>query len=186
MAREMLVLFNATIAFFLALLFVRAAVHKLEDRHRFQGILADYSILPEQALTAAAVAIPILEMTAAILLTVPTARSLGAVLAGALLALYALAMGIAVARGHYVMDCGCGDAPEPVSWTLVVRNAALIALAAPGAAGLAGGGTSLAENTTALATAVVFFLLWLAAEAMFSNARRMGESLPSVTRWSTP
>jgi len=181
----MLVLYNATIAFFLALLFVRAAVHKLEDRYRFQGILADYSVLPERTLTAAAVAIPILEITAAILLIVPAARPPGAMLAGALLVLYALAMGAAVARGHYLMDCGCGDSPEPVSWLLVARNAALVILAAPSAAGFAGGGTSIAENATALAIAVAFFILWLAAEAMFTNARRINESLPYANGWST-
>ena len=107
-------------------------------------------------------------------------------LAGALLAFYAIAMGMALARGQYLMDCGCGDAPEPVSWLHVARNAALVALAAPTATGLAAAGSSLAEDVTALAIATVFLLLWLAAEALFANARRFNETLPAATRWSTP
>lgn len=182
----MLALFSITAALFLALLFLRTAVHKLGDLYRFQGVLADYAILPERTLTAAAVAIPVLEIAASILLIMPTARPLGAMLAVALLALYALAMGIALARGHYLMDCGCGDAPEPVGWLLVARNAALVALAAPAATGLAVGGITLSKDAIALAIALLFFLLWLAAEVMFSNARRMNETLPAATNWSTP
>jgi len=181
----MWVLFNTTIAFFLGLLLVRAAVHKLSDRFRFQGVLADYDILPERTLTAATVAIPVLEIAAPILLILPTTRPLGATLAGALLGLYALSMGIALARGRYLIDCGCGDTPEPVSWLLVARNAALAALAVLAGTGLAAGGTSLTEDTAALAIAMIFLLLWLAAEAMFANARRLNDALPSATRWST-
>lgn len=180
----MFTLFGTTAAYFLALLFLRAAVHKLGDPHRFQGILADYAILPERTLGAAAVAIPLLEITASILLIAPAARPLGALLAGALLGLYALVMGTALARGHYLVDCGCGDTPEPVSWLLVARNAALVSLAALAATGLGRAETSLAETAIALGIATLFLLLWLAAEAMFSNARRMNETLPSAPGWS--
>jgi len=185
MVQQALGLFGSMTALFLALLFVRAAIHKIGDRNRFRGILAAYGILPERTLTAAALAIVVLELAAAILLIMPEARPLGATLAVALLALYALAMAIALARGHDLMDCGCGESPEPVSWLLVARNAALVAVAASTATGLAGAGASAAENVTALAMAILLFVLWLAAQTMFSNARRIGETLHSATRGST-
>ena len=186
MAQRLFLLFGSTAAFFLALLLLRAAVHKLGDRPRFEGILADYAILPERTLTAAAIAIPILEIAASILLIVPSTRTLGATLTGTLLGLYALAMGIVLARGHHLIDCGCGDTPEPVGWVLVARNVALVALAALAATGLAAGRTSLAEDAAALAIGLLLLFLWLAAEVMLSNARRMNDTLPSTTRWSTP
>ena len=182
----MLLLFHATAAFFLALLFVRAALHKLGDRYRFQGILADYGYLPERALPAAAFAIPVLELATAVLLIMPTARPVGAALAGTLLIAYAIAMAISLARGQYLMDCGCGGAPEPISWLLVARNAGLVALIAPTATGLVGPGTSgLAPDATALGMATLLLLLWLTAEAMLANSRRMNEALPGpATTWS--
>ena len=74
MAQSMLLLFQTTVAFFLALLFVRAALHKLGDRYRFQGILADYELLPEGALPASAVTLPVIELAAAVMLIMPSTR----------------------------------------------------------------------------------------------------------------
>lgn len=186
MAQELSLLFNSTIAFFLALLFVRAALHKLGDRYRFQGILADYGLLPEQTLGLAAAAIPVLELGASVLLILPSMRPVGAALAGILLSAYAIAMAISLLRGRYLIDCGCGGAPEPISWLLVARNGLLTALIVPTAARFAGSATGrLAEDAAALAMAVLLILLWLVAEAVFSNSRRMNEGLPSpVITWS--
>jgi len=186
MAQDTFELLGTTVAFFLALLFLRAGVHKLGDRDRFRGILGAYAILPARTLTAAVFAIGVLELATAILLLVPMARGLGATLASALLALYALAMASALVRGHYLIDCGCGESPETVSWLLVARNTVLAALAAPTATGLTGRGTSLAADASALAIGMLVFVLWLAALAMFANTRRINETLPSATQWSTP
>jgi len=188
MAQEVFLLFSNMVALFTALLFVRAAMHKLGDRYRLQGILADYAILPERSLATASYALPVLELGAAVLLLLPTTRPLGGVLAGTLLAIYAIAMGASLRRGRYMMDCGCGGAPEPISWLLVARNTVLIALLAPTAAGLVyGGGISLTKDVATLGIAVLLLLLWLAAETLFSNARRMNEGLPSpTTTWSAP
>ena len=186
MMQDVLLLFSNTMAFLLALVFVRAALHKFGDRYRFQGILADYALLPEGLLAAATYAIPVVELGSAILLMVPTTRPLGAALAGMLLVAYAVAMAVSLFRGRYLMDCGCGDAPEPVSWLLVSRNALLAGLLSPAAFGLAGTTvSSLVYDVAALGTAVLLMMLWLAAEALFANARRIHETLPTQTQtWS--
>ena len=188
MTQEVFLLFSNTVAFFLALLFVRAAIHKLGDRYRFQVILADYDILPEGALAPASFVLPVLELGTAVLLLMPTTRAAGGALAGTLLAVYAIAMAISLARGRYLMDCGCGGAPEPISWLLVARNAALAGLIAPTAAGYTRGmAAGLTEDAATLGIAVLLILLWLAAETMFANARRMNEVLPSpIVTWSAP
>lgn len=184
--QTMLLLTHTTIACFLALLFVRAALHKLGDRYRFQGILADYALLPEGTLTVAAFAVPVIELAAAVMLIMPATRPVGAALAGTLLTGYAIAMAISLARGQYLMDCGCGGAPEPISWMLVARNAGLVALIAPTATGLVEpAAPSFALDATALGMATLLLLLWLTAEAMLANARRMSEGLPGpAVTWS--
>ena len=183
----MFLLSQATIAFFLALLFVRAALHKLGDRYRFQGILADYELLPEGSLSVASFVVPVIELAAAILLIMPAGRPIGAALAGTLLTGYAIAMAISLARGHSLMDCGCGGAPEPISWMLVARNAGLVALIAPTATGLVGSvAPNLALDATSLGMATLFLMVWMTAEAMLANSRRMNEGMPGpATTWST-
>ena len=184
---EVFHLFSNTVAYFTALLFLRAALHKLADRYRFQGILADYAILPEKSLTAAAWTVPVLELMATVLLFMPTTRVLGAAMAGTLLTVYAIAMTISLSRGHYLLDCGCGGAPEPISWLLIARNTGLVGLVTPLAMGLVQTiPGSLLEDGASLGIATLLILLWLSAETMFSNARRMNDGLPSPTvTWSS-
>jgi len=186
MAQLFFVLFSTLAAFFEALLFVRAALHKLGDRHRFEGVLTDYAVLPEGLPRLFAYAVPVLELTAAVLLILPTMRPVGAALAGGLLASYGVAMATNLVRGRYLIDCGCGGAPEPISWLLVARNVVLVALIAPTAAALVPTTTSgLAGDGAALGMALLLLLLWLGAEAAFSNGRRMNAALPSPTiTWS--
>lgn len=187
MGQSMLLLTQTTVAFFLALLFVRAALHKLGDRYRFQGILADYGLIPEGMLGFAAVAIPVIELAAAIMLIIPSVRPLGAALTGTLLTGYAIVMAISLARGHYLMDCGCGGAPEPISWKLVGRNATLTSLVAPTATGfVVPASSNLALDVTSLGMGTLFLLVWMSGEAMLANARRINEDLPGpAATWST-
>jgi hypothetical protein len=187
MSQNMLLLMQTTFAFFLALLLVRAALHKLGDRYRFQGILADYGLLPEGSLSNAAFFVPLVELTAAILLIMPSTRQTGAALAGTLLTGYAIVMAISLARGQYLVDCGCGGAPEPISWALVSRNIGLVAFIVPTATGLIIPTTpNLAMDATSLGIATLLLLLWMTAEAMLANARRINEGMPGpATTWST-
>ena len=134
MAQSMLLLSQTTAAFFLALLFVRAALHKLGDRYRFQGILADYELLPEDALPAASVTLPVIELAAAVMLIMPSTRPIGAALAGTLLVGYAIAMAIpnasatAVTRSNVVIAAFTSIAVDTII-AIATKNSIAVAIA---------------------------------------------------------
>jgi hypothetical protein len=112
----------------LALLLVVAALHKLRDRSAFEGTLVAYALLPSSAIALLARVVPVLELIAAALLVAPRAAAAGGVLATALLAVYAGAMGINLLRGRRDLDCGCmgPGARRPVGVGLIVRNLILM------------------------------------------------------------
>lgn len=121
----------ARVAF--ATLFAAAAVHKLRAPQTFAASLADYRVLPLGAVRPAAIAIPLIELAAAMgCLTSP--KSL--VGAAALLLVYAAAIAVNLIRGRGHIDCGChwgSQGSQPIEWALVVRNGLL----AGGAAAIA-------------------------------------------------
>ena len=113
-----------------ALLFGAAAVHKLAGWRRFRAALGNYRLLPDPLVPAVAAAVVALEVAACILLLVPSLRATGAVLAAALLALYATAIGVNLARGRTSIDCGCLGVGHraPISRWMAGRNLALAAI----------------------------------------------------------
>jgi hypothetical protein len=115
----------------LALLFVIAATHKLRDPASFAAVLTDYALLPAAVIGLAARVVPAAELAAALALAVPGSVGAGALLAAALLALYALAMGVNLLRGRRDLDCGCmgPGARRSLSGGLLVRNALFIVAA---------------------------------------------------------
>ncbi|MEM7412378.1 MAG: MauE/DoxX family redox-associated membrane protein [Myxococcota bacterium] len=109
----------------LALLFVSAARHKWRDRVRFQGILADYRLLPDALVPAAALALPALEVALAVGLGLPATGAAAAVVALGVLLVYSLAIAVNLARGRRDIDCGCGGPGQTLHPWLLVRNGAL-------------------------------------------------------------
>lgn len=156
----------------LALLFLRAALHKASDVAAFEGVLANYGAGRVGLAAPAARVLPALEGLCALMLLVPSTAQFGAALAIALLALYAGAMAFNLVQGRRLLDCGCGGAPLALSWGLVTRNAALAAAAVPSALGLGwpqGWGDALVMTA-------VGALAWLAltmVEKLASNHARM-------------
>lgn len=169
-------------AVFIALIFLRAAIHKLADPDRFRGILADYGLLPEPALPLMRWAIPALEGITAGALMWQGSRPLGAWLGVGLLLTYGAAISVNLLRGRSEIDCGCGGAPEPLSPTLVARNLGLAAAAAPAALGKAPLVTS-AEVLTSWALAGVAMLCWGAAEQAMVNAARISAYRREALTW---
>ncbi len=114
----------------LALLFGMAAQHKLGllKNKRFAAQLQAYALLPDALVTAVARVLPWLELAIAFALLLPILRNAGALAGSMLLLVYAVAMGINLLRGRRDIDCGCGDAPQKLSWWLVARNIVLAAL----------------------------------------------------------
>jgi hypothetical protein len=118
-------LLKLTLAVSLALLFFLAARHKQAEGLRFEAQLGAYRILPPALLRVTARLLPLAELAIAVGLLLPATRTAATLAAAALLAVYALAMGINLLRGRDRIDCGCGASPQPLSGWLVGRNAVL-------------------------------------------------------------
>lgn len=111
----------------LALLFAAAALHKLGDRRRFDGIVLDYRLAPPRLALRVARLLPALELLVAGSLAAAWPPAFPA--AALLLAGYGLAMAINLARGRREIHCGCGGKPQPLSAWLLLRNLVLAAAA---------------------------------------------------------
>ena len=116
----------------LAAVFAMAALAKLRAFDEFVGVVHNYRVLPELLVRPVAYALPPFEAAIALALLLEPTRSVGAAGAAALLAVFALAMAVNLARGRVEIDCGCFAATlrQRISWALVGRNVALMALAA--------------------------------------------------------
>jgi hypothetical protein len=169
-----------------SLVFARAGALKLRAWSSLTGVVDNYDLLPPFATPVVAAVLPVAEIAMAAALA---ASALWAIFrptpwlawidaaAAALLAVFAAAVAINLARGRDHIDCGCGDAAsrQPLHAGLVVRNLAMaVALAAaalapqvvwPAERGLAGGIVGLAAGGAA-------FLLYLCQEAFAAFPRR--------------
>lgn len=119
---------TATITVFMCLLFARAAWHKIAEFAEFTGFVADYKLVPEQLVKLVSVAVVGAEVLAVLLQLVPGGQAYGLVLGIAILSLYAAAMSINILRGRTSIECGCGGAVQPLSWSLVWRNTVLMTM----------------------------------------------------------
>jgi hypothetical protein len=111
-----------------ALIFLTAAVGKMRRWNTFEGVVANYRLLPELPSRLLAWLLPPAELLLALALAIglPYAE----IVAGGLLSVFALAMAINLVRGRRYIDCGCFDASlrQPLRWSLVVRNTVLVLL----------------------------------------------------------
>jgi hypothetical protein len=128
---------HLAIACCLALMLALSAIHKLLDLHTFGRVLGGYQIalkglLPERLTPVLLVVLPLLELVASAGLIASFWVPASAFVAVALLALYAGVLGLSVAYGAAMDDCGChfGIARQPLGAGLVWRNLALVSLAA--------------------------------------------------------
>ena len=116
----------------LALLFARAAWHKLADRARWLAALEAYHLLPMAMRPMVGWVLPRLEAAVALALLLPPVRREAAGAAALLLLLFAGAAATHLLRGRGGFDCGCGfdRGAARVSWPLVARQAAWLGMAA--------------------------------------------------------
>lgn len=162
-------LLAAALTVFVSLIFARAAWHKLGEFTEFTGFVADYKLLPERLVVPASWAIVGSETASVALQLVPGGRLFGLGIAVLMLLAYAGAMAINISRGRTAIECGCGDAVQPLSWSLVARNAILATL------GLIAIALPLGPMTApdAIAAIAAGFALWvgfLLIEQILSNA----------------
>jgi methylamine utilization protein MauE len=162
----------ATAALLIAIIFLRAAWHKLRDVESFAALAADYRLLPAWTVGGAARVLIVLEAGSALALIVPRLAPVGAGIAVAMLLIYAVAMATNILRGRKQLDCGCGGEPQGLGWTLVVRNLLLMAIA-----GLALEPheipRSVGEWALAGAAGLTLWIGFLLTEQLLANASRM-------------
>jgi len=144
-----------------ALVFLTAAWGKLNNRLVFQGVVANYRLLPDPLVAPFAAILPPVELLVGLALPSGILSPWPELAAAALLALFAAAMAINIRRGRRDIDCGCFQSAlkQTLKWTLVARNCGLVlalgvAVSAPAGLSPAWG---LAEGV--LAGAVLFVLL---------------------------
>lgn len=114
----------------LAMLLLIGAWQKLRDMAGFGAALAAYELLPASLLGVVAWTLPAIEALAGLTLVIDYTRPLGVVLASGLLVIVTSAVVVNLLRGRTNLNCGCGgiEDEQTLSWSLVARNAVLLAL----------------------------------------------------------
>ncbi len=120
---------TSTVAGCVALILFSAAWHKFSELDIFAGALDAYQLLPSIAVMPIARLLPCVEVVIALMVLIPATRPVGLVACAGLVALYALAIAVNLARGRRQIDCGCGGDVHLLSWGLVLRNTLLAGIA---------------------------------------------------------
>jgi Methylamine utilisation protein MauE len=115
------------------LVFAAAVYGKVRHRAEFLGVVANYHLLPQVLVRPVAWLVMGLEAVVVLSLAGDSGLAWGATLAAALLAGFAVAMAINLARGRKAIDCGCfrSTLRQPLSLAHVARNLVLAAVILP-------------------------------------------------------
>jgi putative oxidoreductase len=112
-----------------AAVFLAAAYGKLRDPYAFAVSIFAYRLVTPGIATVAAVAMPAIEVLAAVALATGILRRGGAIVISAMLVVFIAALFQAIVRGIDI-ECGCfGKGSSPVSFWLIARNYGLLLLA---------------------------------------------------------
>lgn len=119
-----------TVRTLVALVFLTASLGKVRHWLIFQGVLANYRLLPGALIRPIADLLPPLEALLGILLLLGLAAPWPEAGAAVLLLIFATAMGVNLLRGRRDIDCGCFQSAlkQTLSVTLVLRNVVLALL----------------------------------------------------------
>jgi hypothetical protein len=143
------------------LAFLTAAVGKMRHWSVLRGVVANYRLLPQWLEAAVTYGLPPVEALLGAALLLGQMAAWAAAGAAALLLMFAFAMGINLRRGRRHIDCGCFQSAlkQPLSWTLVIRNAVLACLLGIPLLSDSGTGDLAAILLGALAGGVLFLIL---------------------------
>jgi hypothetical protein len=144
-----------------ALIFLAAALGKMRHWLAFQGVLANYRLLPENLIAPLSYLLPPTEAVLAVWLAADFRSAGGPLAAAVLLLVFAAAMGINLRRGRRFIDCGCFQSTlkQTLSWRLVGRNVVLALLASFAAVAAPDRGDAWLTFAGVLAGALLFVLL---------------------------
>lgn len=166
---------SLVIAVSLSVIFFTAAQHKFTDHLRFQAQLGAYALLPTGLLPVMARLVPWVEALIFVTLLLPSSRSTAAVMAAVLFSAYATAMAVNLLRGRHDIDCGCGGAPQALSWWLVLRNLVLAGFALVLVLPVAGRTPGWGDLVPFLLLTVLLAMLYQAVGQLVSNQSAMSK-----------
>ena len=155
---------------FLGLVLVTTALPKIRNADEFQGVVANYRLLPSFLVMPFARLLPWIELACAVALLVPAWRETAAWVAAGLFVMFALGLAINVGRGRTHIDCGC--VRRPTSMSRIGMFHVLRALALAGVALYAAvipveiASISVESWLIGIASAGLLTLLYLAADMM--------------------
>lgn len=162
------------VALCLALLFGAAALAKLRDLAAFQATLAAYALLPAPLVPLGGRLIPALEALLAVGWLVRLGDPALAWASAGLLAGYAFAIAVNLARGRIDLSCGCSfGSSDRISWWLVARNLVLALGALLAAVPATGRSLSVADLALAAAALPALVFLHLAVQQLIANGTAM-------------
>jgi len=160
----------------LSLLFVWAASHKLRDVAAFRAAVASYELLPLGWARVGAALLIGAEIAIGAGLWFPAVAVVAVLGAAGLLAVYAGAMALNLARGRRDIACGCGGlaAEQPLRGALVARNGVLIVVALGMLAPTTTRPLTWVDTVTVAAGVAVLTLLYRAVDGLLANAPKLG------------
>jgi len=111
----------------IGLILLAAGTAKLLDRRKFVEIVRAYQLLPNGAAALVGVLLPFAEVFVAANLVLGFFMPWPALVAGSLFLFFASAVAINLLRGRRNIECGCFGSQQGhlITWTIVLRNAAL-------------------------------------------------------------
>jgi hypothetical protein len=161
----------------LMLVFLAGAWSKLRARETFEGVVYNYRLLPEFSVRPASYLLPLAELAVGLGVVYTPTRPYAAVGAVLLLVVFNIAIGVNLARGRREIDCGCFSSvlKQRLSGGLILRNAALMGLAAWLAWGapqaLAGTAAGWLDWLVGLAAALVVAFVYMTASLLAAQAK---------------
>lgn len=155
---------------FLGLVLVTAALPKIRHADEFQGVVANYRLLPTFLVMPFARLLPWIELACAVALLVPVWRETAAWVAAGLFMMFSLGLAINVGRGRTHIDCGCVRRPTSMSrigMFHVLRALALAGIALYAAVVPVDVASIAVESwLIGIASAALLTLIYLAADMM--------------------
>ncbi|HZD52822.1 MAG TPA: MauE/DoxX family redox-associated membrane protein [Woeseiaceae bacterium] len=164
---------------FTAGIFALALTHKLGSLAAFESAVRGYELVPTRLAPAASRLIVLLEAGVVIGLAGGIGLPGAAALAAVLLAIYASAMAINLARGRRHIDCGCfgpaAEAGHTLSGGLLLRNAVLILVSASLLFPAAERALTWLDVAGIAAATAAGLALYAATDQLLANAPRLRE-----------
>jgi uncharacterized membrane protein YphA (DoxX/SURF4 family) len=117
----------------LGVVILAAALPKIADPGSFAVDIHNYRLLPAVLENVAALTLPWIELVAGVALVLNLAPKAGTLVAGGLMVVFLIAIGLAVAR-NLDIECGCFGTYDAsrTGWATLLRDAGFLALAVLG------------------------------------------------------